>query len=657
MSPAGLGIYTSQGRWKLARHLALLNRKLLDVVAGRCRHLAVELPVRHGKSEFISTIFPAWILGNFPDWPVMLASYEADFAAHWGGKARDLLEAYGPSLFNVRVRSDKRAANWWAIEGHTGYMVSAGIGGPVSGKGARIAIIDDPIKNEAEAQSKLIRDKHWGWYQSVLYPRLEPDGAVVIGMARWHEDDLLGRAIREGAANGEPWEIIRLPAIAETGEIDMLGRQPGEALWPERYSAARLEKIRKTVGPSWWSALYQQRPQPAGGAYFTRDWFRYYVEVETGVFRLHDGEIVKLADLRLFATEDLASSTKTTADYTVITVFGATPVSRRLLVLDQFRERIEAPKKIPTLWTYYRKWGFSFAGIETVGYQLSEVQRARAEGLPVRELAAKGDKVARALTAAALMQGEAIQFPRSASWLAELESELIAFPTGAHDDQVDTLAYGAIAMTTIVFGGLTVREWPAEIFHGDLWFRDWPAREKLVVRVVACDPSKDEKSEPDDFVAIVDLGRGADGLLYVQAYMGRWPAPDIVRNLVALGIASHAEIIALEAKVLDGLFGAPLVDECKRVGAKLPIGRLDNADDEKLDVRIRRLGEHLLARRFRFHDDPFTRLLVEQVQEFPSGEHVDGPHALELALRAAVLTYNARVAPADEGFGGRMQFG
>ena len=190
-------------------------------------------------------------------------------------------------------------------------MVTAGVGGPITGKGADILIIDDPVKNAEEANSQTYRDKTWEWYQSTAYTRLEPKGAIILIMTRWHEDDLAGRLLKHMQnGTGEKWEVINLPAIAE--ENDLLGRKPGEPLWPERYDLKELNRIKDTTGSYWWSALYQQRPQPPEGGLLKRSWIKYY----------QPHELPHLEELDIYQAWDLAISTKETADYTVCTTVG-----------------------------------------------------------------------------------------------------------------------------------------------------------------------------------------------------------------------------------------------------------------------------------------------------------------------------------------------
>jgi predicted phage terminase large subunit-like protein len=234
--------------------------------------LVVEAPPRHGKSELISKYLPAWYLGVFPRRHVMLAGYEATFARSWGRKARALLEEWGAAWFGVTVCDDARAAADWSIEHHGGGMVTAGVGGPMTGRGADLLIIDDPIKNAEEATSATMRDKHWDWWQSTASTRVEPGGCAIIIATRWHEEDLSGRllaAAQTGA--GAPVRRLRLPAMAE--QADPLGRAPGQPLWPERWPLQQLELHRRALDEAWWQALYQQRPRAGSRALWPEVYF------------------------------------------------------------------------------------------------------------------------------------------------------------------------------------------------------------------------------------------------------------------------------------------------------------------------------------------------------------------------------------------------
>ncbi len=213
------------------------------------------MPPRHGKSYLTSHFFPAWFLGICPQLRVALTSYEADFAASWGRKARSVLEEFGPTLFGVRPDQKLSSGIRWDLEGHPGGLVTAGVGGPLTGRGADLLIVDDPIKNAEEAFSATLRQKIFDWWLSTAFTRLEPGGRAVVIQTRWHRDDLAGRLLADPEGG---WQHLNLPAVAE--EHDQLGRSPGEALWPQRWPLEALERIRRSQDVYWWNSLYQQRP-------------------------------------------------------------------------------------------------------------------------------------------------------------------------------------------------------------------------------------------------------------------------------------------------------------------------------------------------------------------------------------------------------------
>lgn len=287
MTPALFARTASRGRWKLANHLCKLDESLVDVANGDCKRLVVEFPPRHGKSELVGRYFPAWFLGTFPDKQVMYCSYEAKQARKYGRFARNVMQECGQEYFGVSVAEDSHAADMWNIEGREGGMVTAGIGGPLTGKGAQLLIADDPIKNAEEAVSEHKRNTIWDWWESTALTRLEPGGAVIIVMTRWHKDDLAGRSVREMADEG--WRVLKFPALAEAN--DPLDREEGEALWPERFSREDLEKVRDNRSLYWWLALYQQRPTKHASVewpseYFEDCWFEAWPECGVKVITL-----------------------------------------------------------------------------------------------------------------------------------------------------------------------------------------------------------------------------------------------------------------------------------------------------------------------------------------------------------------------------------
>jgi hypothetical protein len=266
-SPAELARRCWREKWLEPAHVRYVDALLVDAASGKLAEqgyngLIVSEPPRHGKSTHLSHWFPAWYLGSFPSRQVILTSYEADFASSWGRKVRDTLQEHGKREFGVQVRSDSASASRWELT-TGGSMVTAGAGGSITGRGAHLLVIDDPVKNVEEAASPTIRNSVWEWYLTTVRTRLEPGGFQVVIMTRWHPDDLVGRLLRQQSENksGDKFLVVRLPALAE-GD-DVLGRQAGEALWPERYPTVILEGIKETVGQRVWSALYQQDPVDA----------------------------------------------------------------------------------------------------------------------------------------------------------------------------------------------------------------------------------------------------------------------------------------------------------------------------------------------------------------------------------------------------------
>ena len=406
----------------------------------------VFMPPRHGKSEFISRYSTAWILGKFPDTRIILASYEADFAATWGRKSRDLLEEHGPSLFGVTVSKASSAASRWDIEGHEGGMATAGVRGPITGKGANIAIIDDPVKNDQEAMSQTYRDATWDWYRATFSTRIQEDGAIILVMTRWHEDDLAGRLLKAQEEGGDKWEVVNLPALAE--DDDMLGRQLGEPLCPQLFTKETLEKTKVRLGSFWWNALYQQKPAPAAGNKFKRAWFRYFdiVDDQVVLYTPGEGEGVKKFQLNqcwCFQTCDPAASTKTSADYFVLGTWLVTP-HKDLLLRDIIRMRLEGPDQPKLFEQGYQRWRPKLQGVETKSMGITLFQDLRRKGLPVIDLKAETDKETRALPVMARMEAGTVYFLKNAPWLGNYEDELLMFPNGEHDDQVDVTSYAGI---------------------------------------------------------------------------------------------------------------------------------------------------------------------------------------------------------------------
>ena len=248
----------SRGRWHPAPHLDLLCSKLEAVERGEIRRLMVLMPHRYSKSETTSRFFPAWFLGRNPDNELLLTSYGSALAVDLSRVARGVLREWGPQLWGVRVSDESSAADRWDIAEHVGRMIAAGADGPVGGRGANPAIIDDPYKSSAEARSRTTRDHVWDWYRRDLRTRLAPGAAIVLVMSRLHWDDLAGRLLKEAERNGEQWDVLKLPCLAEAN--DPLGRGTGEPLWPSQYNKEEVEALKQGISNIGWLTQYQQNP-------------------------------------------------------------------------------------------------------------------------------------------------------------------------------------------------------------------------------------------------------------------------------------------------------------------------------------------------------------------------------------------------------------
>ncbi len=442
ITPLDLALVASRD-FIAADHLCLLNKYLYSVYRGDIKRLMVMMPPRHGKSSLTSLYFPAWYLSKKPDKRLILTSYEADFASSWGGKTRDLITAQYERL-GVRVAPDSSAKNEWNIYGHKGGMSTAGVGGAITGKGADIFIIDDPVKNSEQAHSPTYRKKTYDWFQSTAYTRLEPDGAMIIIQTRWNKEDLCGTIIKESP---DDWTILSLPAISKPN--DLLGREPGKPLFPDRFGLKELEIIKEKIGSYWFAALYQQDPVDDNTALFKNE-FIHYCNYSGGVFDL-EGKLVIVEDCTIFQTCDPAASTKTTADYFVLCTWAITP-DMDLILLDVIRQRLTGPKQVQLFKQAYHTWKPIAQFVEKAGVGETLIQFLLDEGLPIKPVSpGVTDKVTRAIPAAARMEAGKV-FIIAASkktWGPEFIDEILTFPLGAHDDQVDNVSY-AVSVLALV---------------------------------------------------------------------------------------------------------------------------------------------------------------------------------------------------------------
>lgn len=436
-----------QIQYRTPKHIELLAEKLMAVERGEIKRLAVFMPPRHGKSNLVSEIFPAWYMGRNPNHQVMFTTYGQDLADGFGRKVRNAVAdpKHLVSFPGSKLSEDSQSAKRFNTEAG-GVYYAVGAGGAVTGRGADLLIIDDPLKSREEADSKLIRDKLWDWYASTAYTRLMPGGAVVLVQTRWHMDDLAGRIL----LGHENWEVINLPAIAEG--FDALGRKPGEALWPDQYDVEALANIKATIGEREFTALYQQRPSPIEGALFRRDWI--------------GRQVVPRSGTRIAMGVDLALSTKTSADYTACVVMARDEFGK-LYVLDAVRERVDFPNALRLIRNMAEKWKPNSIAIEQVAYQAVVVQELlRQTTLPIRGVTPDKDKLTRAQPLALRYEQGLVHHAQLPSWF---EDELLAFPQSQHDDAVDALVYAYQSVMSMAVTGMTTDSYtPFEAFDPEM---------------------------------------------------------------------------------------------------------------------------------------------------------------------------------------------
>jgi predicted phage terminase large subunit-like protein len=427
-----------------------------DVIAGKQPRLMIFAPPRSGKSELFSRRFPAWALGKNPDLQIIASSYSADLSSRMNRDVQRIIDdpMYQAVFPDTRLNGKNvvtvagnslRNSEIFEVVGHSGAYRSAGVGGGITGMGADIAIIDDPIKDAKEARSETVRNSVQDWYTSTLYTRLSPKSGILLGMTRWHENDLAGWLLEEMAkGEGDKWQVISFPAIAEEDEEH---RKAGDVLQPERYPLERMLKIKSAVGDRVWNALYQQRPSSADGDIFRPD----NIPVIDAI-PWQTGQWVRGWDLG--ASRD--------GDPTVGAKIGLMP-DGRYLIADLVRmagppHEVEACLKN----TADRDGKGSKQSIPQdpgqAGKSQVEYFTRILAGHRVASSPETGDKVTRAEPFAAQVNVGNVAMLR-APWNDALIAEMRAFPNGAHDDQVDALsrAFGELIKTVNgggkLFGG------------------------------------------------------------------------------------------------------------------------------------------------------------------------------------------------------------
>lgn len=458
-----------------------LERFSEAVARGESPRLMLLVPPRHGKSELASKNFPPWHLGRYPDHEFISCSYNVSLAMGFSRKVQQIMDdsAY-QSVFETRLDPNNRSAESWGLAGYPGGLVAAGIGGPITGKGAHILAIDDPIKNAEEADSPDARAKIWEWYLSTAYSRLAPGGGVLIIQTWWHDDDLAGKLqqvmaeeMKEAMAEGRPvdpdvdmFEIVKYPAIAtedeyldeDTKEIvynecparGRLLRRRGEALHAARYDLAKLNRIRRQNRKSdgsdgrWWSALYQQNPVPEDGDYFTKDQFR--VNAAPNIRNCYVKQAWDLAISEKKRNDWIVGTTTYQDEHDVLHVVEIVRFkSNDTYTIVEAMINMAMRHDHPSLVVGFED-GQIWKTMEPVmKKRIAERRKAgTARAFSYDALNPLTDKTVRARPLQARMRQGSISFVKGIENYTEARAEMLRFPAGVHDDVVDSLAWNAI---------------------------------------------------------------------------------------------------------------------------------------------------------------------------------------------------------------------
>ena len=417
----------------------------------------VFLPPQEGKSVKCSGWFPLWLLAQDPTLRIMIVSYSQQRAERWGRWVRRMVEGH-PDL-GIELRTDSRAVdNWETLDG--GGVVSLGIGAGATGLPADYILIDDPLRGRAEAESPTYRENTWDWWESNGATRLSARGKVLLILTRWHDADLAGRLLER-----EPglWKVLRIPAVREPGKPPVRGHDGASVYSPQgelisvqdRRPGYYLElKGRRSLYV--WNSIYMQTPVAAEGNLFRREDFRFWHPLEpdrshhdpTGGRRVlldHQGgraDRVYLGDCTRFLTVDLAASTKTSADWTVASVWAIT-LGGQLILLDRRRMRIDEDNHWRVIQPLTQLWAATTVYVERGFIGTTLIIQATKAGIHIEPVSPDKDKVTRAMPATHLVRAHEAFFPARAEWLDEWCDEIAGFPTAEFDDQTDTFGYAA----------------------------------------------------------------------------------------------------------------------------------------------------------------------------------------------------------------------
>jgi predicted phage terminase large subunit-like protein len=411
-------------------HIRAIAHRLELVRKGRCRRLLITIPPRSLKSIMTSVSFPAYVLGHDPTRKIVCASYSHELAVKHAIDFRAVMKSgwYSRVFPNTCISSEKNTELETLTTARGGRFTTS-VGGSLTGRGGNIIIIDDPMKPE-EAMSETTRRRIVQWFEITVLSRLnlKAEDAIIVVMQRLHVDDLVGILLEKGG-----WDHLDLPAIADASQRISLGehtihrRRVGDVLDPVREPHQVLADLKQAMGTLAFSAQYLQRPIPAEGNLIKREWLTYYV-----------GAPERSVGTRVLLSWDTAMKPTELSDYSVGTAWLIDKA--HCYLLDVVRERFDFPDLRRAVLAQYQRWRPSSILIEDKGSGTSLIQDLRAQRFPVISISADQDKITRLYTVQPKFESKCVLLPRNAPWLEDLVAELLAFPNGRHDDQVDSIS-------------------------------------------------------------------------------------------------------------------------------------------------------------------------------------------------------------------------
>ena len=399
------------------------------VANGDLKRLIINMPPRHTKSEFASYLLPAWYLGKYPDKKIIQIAHTAELAVGFGRKVRNLVgsEDFKKVFPDVALQSDSKAAGRWNTN-KGGEYFAIGVGGAVTGKGADVLIIDDPhSEQEGQSGDPQVFDKVYEYYTSGPRQRLQPGGSIVIVMTRWHKRDLTGQILRaqQKREGVDDWEVIEFPAILPSGK----------SLWQEFWDIKELEKLKAELPISKWSAQYQQDPTSEEGAIVKREWWKNW-----------ESDVPPQCEF-IIQSWDTAFLKTQRADYSACTTWGVfykedegTGIMQpNVILLDAIKDRMEFPELKKKAFNHWKEWQPDAFIVEGKAAGMPLIFELRAMGIPVSEYTPSrgNDKVARVNAVADLFASGIVWAPEK-RFSEEVIEEFAAFPSGEHDDLVDS---------------------------------------------------------------------------------------------------------------------------------------------------------------------------------------------------------------------------